>query len=145
MDGIREFLDAVRVGGHVPGRLRGLFHVAIGRKISKSDGSVVSAGVTWRELSVLLKDLRFDKELVKEIGADLDELAPRDRQRFWYSAIALAHVDSKEAFTEAEQLAVLVQPLGYVIGPPPAGTVASSKTPTPPKPAAPPAKKPKKK
>src|SRR5688500_16338897 len=86
MDGLREFLEAVREHGLVGGNLRGLFHVAIGRRITRPDGTVVSTGVTWRELSNLLKGLRYEKELVAEVGAEPEELSPRDRQRFWYAA-----------------------------------------------------------
>jgi hypothetical protein len=120
MDGIREFLDTVRSLGLAASNFRGLLHITIGRKVSKADGTVVSTGLTWRELSALLKLLRFDKDLVREIGADPDELAPRDRQRFWYSAIALAHVDSAEALADAEQLASALKAHGYVVGPAPA-------------------------
>src|SRR5688500_58091 len=88
MDGLRDFLEAVRQQGLAGGLLKGLFHVAIGRRISRTDGIVVSSGVTWRELSGLLKVLRFDKGLVAEIGVDPESLAPRDRQRFWYATIA---------------------------------------------------------
>jgi hypothetical protein len=94
MDGTRELLEAIRDNGLAAGRFRGVLHIAIGRKVTRPDGTVVSAGVTWRELARLLKQLRFDKDLVRELGADPEALAPRDRQRFWYSAIALARVDA---------------------------------------------------
>ncbi|HET6575645.1 MAG TPA: hypothetical protein VFG68_18745 [Fimbriiglobus sp.] len=119
MDGLREFLDAVREHGLVAGNLRGLFHVAIGRRITRPDGAVVSTGVTWRELANLFKGMRFDKELVAEVGGDPEELSPRDRQRFWYAAITLARPDSPEARAEADRLAAAVKPLGFVVGPPP--------------------------
>jgi len=119
MDGTRELLEAVRDHGLAAGRFRGVLHIAIGRKVSRPDGTVVSTGVTWRELAALLKQLRFDKELVRELGADPDALAPRDRQRFWYSAIALARVDSPEALAEAERLVGPLKDLGFVIGPSP--------------------------
>lgn len=142
---MREFLDAVRGHGLVSGRLRGLFHTAIGRRVGLTNGTVLSTGITWRELAGLLKDLRFDKELVRELGANPEDLAPRDRQRFWYSAISLAQVNGRQAFAEAEQLAGLVKPLGYTIGPPPTGA-GEAPPPPPPKPAKPPAgKKPPKK
>lgn len=120
MDAIRDFLEAVRSSGLAAGHFRGLLHVAIGRKVTKADGTVVSTGLTWRELAALLKLLRFDKDLVREVGADPDDLAPRDRQRFWYSAIALAHVDSAAALADAEKLAAALKEHGYVVGPPPA-------------------------
>jgi hypothetical protein len=120
MDGLREFLEAVRQHKLVAGNLRGLFHIAIGRRIARPDGTVVSSGVTWRELAAILKTLRYEKDLVAEVGADPGELSPRDRQRFWYSAIALARPDSPEARAQADRLAAAVLPLGYVVGPPPA-------------------------
>ena len=120
MDGIRELLDAARVKGLAAGRFRGLLHIVIGRRITKADGTVVSNGLTWRELAPILKELRFDRELVREYGADPDTLAPRDRERFWYSAIALAHVDSPEANSEAESLIPEMKRLGFSIGPNPA-------------------------
>src|SRR5436309_2270353 len=119
MDGLREFLEQVRERNLAAGHLRGLFHVAIGRRITTTAGNLISAGATWRELAALLKLLRFDKDLVTEVGADPDELAPRDRQRYWYSAIALARPDSPEAIADAEKLIPLLKPLGYVVGPPP--------------------------
>src|SRR5262245_58344621 len=103
MDGIRALLTAVRDAGLVTGHFRGLLHIAIGRTVTRTDGSPVSTGVTWRALAAELKSLRFDTELVREFGADPDALAARDRERFWYSAIALARVDSHEAITEADK------------------------------------------
>jgi hypothetical protein len=149
MEGLQEFLRAVHQHGLVAGHLRGLFHIAIGRRVTRADGTLVSAGVTWRELANLLKDLKYEKELVAEVGGNPEELSPRDRLRFWYSAIALARPDSAEARAQAEALAAAVKPLGYIIGPPPGPVAAKA---APPKPAAPepakpeqPAAKPKKK
>src|SRR5262249_61863092 len=90
------------------------------RRVTKADGTAVSTGLTWRELAGLLKLLRFDKELVRELGVDPETLAPRDRQRFWYSAIALARVDSPEALAEADRLAGRLEEQGFVVGPAPA-------------------------
>ena len=129
MDGLRELLEQVRDRNLAAGHLRGLFHVAIGRRVTTTAGQPVSAGATWRELAALLKLLRFDKELVTEVGADPEELAPRDRQRYWYSAIALARPDSSEAMADAEKLIPLLKPLGYLVGPPP--TAAKPGTPSP--------------
>ena len=138
MADIRDLLEAVRDGGQAAAHFRGLLHIAIGRRVTTAGGELVSAGVTWRELAVWLKQLRFDTDLVKQFGADPDTLAPRDRNRFWYSAIAAARVDSAEAFADAEQLIGGLKELGYVVGPPPAGAVPAPK----PKPAAQPKEKP---
>lgn len=136
MDGIRELLETIRDRGLAIGNLRGLLHIIIGRKITKSDGTVVSTGLTWREVAALLKLLRFDKDLVREFGADPEELAPRDRQRFWYSAIALAKVDSVEALAQAQRLAEKLRDQGYIIGPAPTMSAqhAVQSSPSPPAP-----------
>ncbi|HSQ54438.1 MAG TPA: hypothetical protein VLM40_01735 [Gemmata sp.] len=130
MDGMRELLAAARDAGLVAANFRGLLHIAIGRKVSRPDGTLISSGVTWRELAAALKHLRFDTELVRELGADPDALAARDRERFWYSAISLARVDSPEAFVEADRLAPKLKNLGFIVGPPP----AMAATPQSPKP-----------
>jgi hypothetical protein len=119
MDGIRELLSAARDAGLATGNFRGLLHIAIGRRVTRSNGPTLSAGVTWRELAAELKHLRFDTELVREYGIDPDALAARDRERFWYSAIAQAKVDSREAIQEADRLATRLAALGITVGPAP--------------------------
>jgi hypothetical protein len=136
MDGIRELLETVRDRGLAIGTFRGLLHIVIGRRITKADGTVISNGLTWRELAALLKLLRYDKDLVREFGTDPEDLAPRDRQRFWYSAIAIAKVDSPDAFAQAQRLAEKFKELGYTVGPPPVLSAqhAVQSTPSPPAP-----------
>lgn len=121
MDGIRELLTAVRDAGLATNHFRGLLHIAIGRTVTRPDGTTVSTGFTWRTLAQELKALRFDTELVREFGADPEVLAARDRERFWYSAIAVSHVDSVEAVAEADRLIPKLKPLGFLVGPAPAG------------------------
>jgi hypothetical protein len=121
MEGVRELLSAARDGGLAAGNFRGLLHIAIGRRVTRGEGRLVSAGVTWRELAAELKHLRFDTDLVREFGADPQALAARDRERFWYSAIAVARVDSPEASAEADRLSPRLAVLGFTVGPPPGG------------------------
>lgn len=121
MEGTLRLLELVRDQQLAAGALRGLFHVAIGRTVSTPDGQVIAGGVTWRELSQLLKDAKYDKELVRELGADPDALYPKDREKMWYHAIALAKVDSAEARFQADQLAVALQQHGLVVGRAPGG------------------------
>ena len=121
MEGIRDLLEAARSNGLATGRFRGLLHIAIGRTVTKPDGTKLSAGLTWREVATLLKTLRFDPELGRELGADPDTLSPRDRERYWYAVIALARVDGADAVAEAEKLIAPLKDLGYVIAPPPSG------------------------
>ena len=111
-----RLLELVRDKKLAAGALRGLFHIAIGRVVTTTDGTVVSGGVTWRALATLLKDAKFDKELVRELGADPDLLAPKDREKMWYHAIGLAKVDSAEARSQADRLAAALRPHGYHVG-----------------------------
>jgi hypothetical protein len=115
MEGTKEFLELVAQHGLARGHLRGVFHIAIGRKVTKADGTPLAGGVTWRELAAILKTVKFDRDLVKELGADPETVAPRDREKFWYAAIALAQVDSQEARTQAERLAVKLERYGIRI------------------------------
>jgi hypothetical protein len=117
MEGIRDLLETARANGLVAGRFRGLLHIAIGRTVTKPDGSRLSAGLTWREIATLLKTLRFDPELGRELGADPDTLSPRDRERYWYAVIALARVDGPDAVAQADQLIGPLKEHGYVVAP----------------------------
>jgi hypothetical protein len=115
MDGVRSLLGIVRDHKLAKGRLRGLFHLLIGHQLATADGTILSAGLTWRQLAAELKAARLDKDLVAEVGADPDTLSPRDRERFWYSAIGMAQVDSAEARTQAEQIAKALKPHGFTV------------------------------
>ena len=119
MEGLREFLEKVRQNHLVRGHFRALLHVAIGRRISRADGTVLSTGVTWRQLSDLLRLMRWDKELVRELGLNPDDLPPRDRQRYWYAAMVAARVNAPDTRELGDAFAKLVGPLGFVIGPAP--------------------------
>ena len=88
MDQLRQFLNAVRDSDAASGNFLGLLNVLIGRRITRTDGTVVSGGMTWRELSALLKQLRWDRDVLRELKLDPTKLPPRDRERFWYMAIA---------------------------------------------------------
>src|SRR5438270_1428223 len=118
MDRLREFLDVVREQGHAAGNFPGLLHVLIGRRITTADGTEVSGGLSWRDVAALLKKVRWDREAVRELGLDPDNLSPRDRQRFWYQAIAQAGVDSSAAVAAGDRLAQAVAST-YDIGPAP--------------------------
>jgi hypothetical protein len=75
--------------------------------------------MTWRDVAALLKRLRWDREAVRELGLDPAQLPPRDRERYWYTAIARAGIDSPEAVAEANQLVEPLKELGYIVGPAP--------------------------
>lgn len=114
MDAQRDFLQEIKE--HTQGNFLGLLRLLIGRRIKKADGTVISNGLTWRELAALLKIVHWNTECVRELGLDPDKLAPRDRQRFWYSAIAQAGIDSQKATEAGEKLADVLRKQGYDIG-----------------------------
>ena len=113
MGGLEELLTNCKQKALAQGELAGLFHILIGRKIEKADGKPLSSGITWRELARLMKKVRWDREAVRELGLDPAALPPRDRERFWYSAITLAYVDSPKAVASAERLAPKLEAAGY--------------------------------
>jgi len=115
MEGTQLFLEFISKPGWAKGHLRGVFHIAIGRKVLDEAGNVVANGTTWRELAAALKAVKFDKTLVKELGADPEALSVRDREKFWYLAIALAGVDSAEARSQAERLATKLERSGWYV------------------------------
>jgi hypothetical protein len=119
MDALSEFLDSLKRHGLPQGNLRGLFHVLIGRRITKTDGTLISDGVTWRTLAAALKRVRWEREAVRHLGLDPAVLPPRDRERFWYTAIARAGVDSAEAAAAGDRLGKALRAKGYIVGPAP--------------------------
>lgn len=121
MDRLREFLEDVKRSGRAKGNFLGLLNVVIGRRIRLPDGTLVSAGATWREVATLLKKLRWEKETVRELRLDPAHLPPRDRQRFWYSAITQGQVDSSTATVAGDQFAKGLEAAGYQVSPPPGG------------------------
>jgi hypothetical protein len=120
MDALSALLDKLKSSEQSAGNFCGLLHVLIGRTITRvSDKVVLSRGITWREMAAWLKKLRWDPEVVRELGLDPADLPPRDRQRFWYSAITQAKVDSAEAIKAGDRFAAVLRDLGYEVGPAP--------------------------
>ena len=126
MDQLREFLNAVRHHGTARANFLGLLHVLIGRRIARADGTPVSGGMTWRELAALLKQVRWDREAVRELKQDPADLPPRDRERFWYVAIAHAGLSTAAAKAAGDRLVGPLKALGYVVGPAPGAGPAAS-------------------
>lgn len=112
---MREFLDDLKDKGLAQGNFLGLLHVLIGRRIEKADGTLISVGLTWREAAGWLKKVRWDKEAVRELGIDPAGLPPRDRERYWYTAIARARVDSPEAVAAGGRLVEALAGMSYVV------------------------------
>jgi hypothetical protein len=119
MDGVNELLAILRRSGQSQGNFLGLLNVLIGRRIVDAQGAVLSTGLTWRALAALLKKVRWEKEAVRELGLDPRNLPPRDRERFWYSAIAQAGVDTSKAIQAGDKFRDILQEIGYQVGPGP--------------------------
>ncbi|HZZ79776.1 MAG TPA: hypothetical protein VFE62_14760 [Gemmataceae bacterium] len=117
MDALSTLIDLLKDSGKTQGNFLGFLNVMIGRRIVlASDRSVVCNGITWRELASWLKKVRWDPDAVRELGLNPKDLPPRDRQRFWYSAIASAKVDSAAAQKAGDQFAAVLATLGYELG-----------------------------
>ena len=115
MDQLRDFLDAVKDSGAATGQFRGLLFILIGQHIRRADGTTLSTGMSWRAAATALKLCRWDRLAVQELGIEPTDLAPRDREKYWYMAISRANLGSAEARASAEALARAVVKLGYSI------------------------------
>ena len=121
MERVRDFLEFVKESHLADGNFLGLLHVLIGRRIAKADGTLISSGLTWRELATWLKKVRWIKEAAYELGLEKSTLPQRDRFRYWYGAIARARLDSPEARLAATRLAEKLASAGYTVSSPPDG------------------------
>src|SRR6516225_2684919 len=121
MDRLRDFLNALKQQALAAGNFLGLLHVLIGRRILAPDDTQLSAGISWREVAGLLKQVRWDKEAVRELGLDPASLPPRDRHKYWYTAIGQSSVGSDKAARAGDELAKRLAKLGYKVGPRPRG------------------------
>jgi hypothetical protein len=120
MDALSSLLEDLKQGGQTQGNFLGFLHVLIGRKVTRQqDNTPISNGMSWRDLANWLKKVRWDPEAVRELSLDPNSLPPRDRQRYWYSAIAHAKVDGPTAVKAGDRFADVLRGMGYDIGPPP--------------------------
>lgn len=120
MDALAALLLDLKRRGVGGDNMLGLLHVAVGRTVRRThDGAIVSRGMSWRDLSALLKKIRWDPDSVASLGIDPVSLPPRDRQKFWYAAISRSPIDSIPAREAAERFAAELQKLGFEVGPPP--------------------------
>jgi hypothetical protein len=114
MDALSTLFDDLKKSGQTQGHLLGFLQVLIGRTVVRaSDKVTVSKGITWRELAGWLKKVRWDPDAVRELGVDPKDLPPRDRQRYWYSAINQAKVDSANAVKAGDRFVEVLRGLGY--------------------------------
>ncbi len=114
MDALPALLELLMKKDLVKGHFLGFLNVLIGRRISR-DGEPVSEGLSWRDVATWLRKTRWDPNDVKELGQDPKSLPPRDRQRYWFTAIAQAHIDSSAAREAGEQFAEVLRKHGYEV------------------------------
>jgi hypothetical protein len=121
MDGFHAFLEILKRKDLAENNFLGMLNVVIGRRIAAGRGVVISKGLTWRELASWLKKVRWPKDGALELGLDPKSLPPRDRERFWYTVIARANVDSEKATAAGNRLVEAIRAAGleYHVGPPP--------------------------
>ena len=113
-DGLRLFLDAVQRHKLAAGHLRAILVIAVGGRI-EFEGQTLSQGTTWRDLADLLKKLRWDKLQVGELGLNVKDLPPRDRGKYWYSAMSRADLGSGESSKAAAKLLPALEKIGFKI------------------------------
>jgi hypothetical protein len=119
MDRLREFLEDARRLGQFGGNFLGLLNILIGRRIERMDGTLISNGLTWRQLATAFKKYSWEKDLVRELGLDPTHLPPGDRRDFWFAAINRAGVDSPAASQAGDRMAATLKLVGYLVGPAP--------------------------
>src|SRR5262249_43330009 len=116
MDARLELLNQIKREGWAHGNFLGLLNVLIGRRIERENGTVISTGVTWRELAALLKKVRWDKDVATELSLEGVTLPPREREKYWYAVIVHAGVGLPRAIEAGNQLAEKLRKAGFVIG-----------------------------
>jgi hypothetical protein len=120
MDALPRLVDQIKRGGWAQQHFLGLLHVLVGRRITRlADDVVVSTGVSWRDLTAILKKVRWDPDAVQELGLDPKELPPRDRARFWYIALTKADLNSSKAVEAGDRFVQILRQHGYEAGPAP--------------------------
>jgi len=119
MDAIAGLLEFLKKKDLAAGHFLGLLHVLVGRTISRADGTPVSRGMVWRDLAGWLKKMRWEAEAVRELGVNPDDLPPRDRERYWYTAICRAGLDSPTAAAAGDKFADVLRQNGFDVGPAP--------------------------
>jgi len=94
---------------------QGFLHVLVSGALLDSSGNRVFSGLSWRELALILKKVRWDPNMVRHLGLDPATLAPRDRERFWYQAICQSSLDSAQAKKSALRLKGWMDRYGYSV------------------------------
>ena len=119
MGGLYDFLADLKQRGQAAGQFLGLLNVLIGRRVQKEDGSPISSGVTWRELSFALKKVRWEKESVRDLGIDPARVAAARSAALLVCRHRPGPVDSARASAAGDRLAEVLRLSGYRVSPAP--------------------------
>jgi hypothetical protein len=103
-DPLLGLLTAVWLLGRAGAELPGLVHLLTTRRITRKDGALVSAGLTWRQAAKALTAAGW--------GAP-PGTGPRAAR--WFAAACRAGVDAPEARAGAERLPGRLRQLGYTV------------------------------
>ncbi len=114
-DSLESFLLKLRTQSFPHESFLGFLHVIVGGGLVSPEGHRLVSGISWRDLALLLKKVRWDPAMVRQLGVDPTKLAPRDRERFWYQAICQAGLDSPVAKKSAQRLKGWLDRFGYSV------------------------------
>ena len=115
MNLLNDFLAKVRTAGVPQGQFLGFLHLMVGKTLVTREGTLVSQGSTWRDLSARFRQARLDRDLVSELGLKPADLPPRDREAYWFEALRRAAISSPLALEQATQLISWLEKLGYEV------------------------------
>lgn len=93
----------------------GFLHVLVGRSIVSPKGRTLSSGMTFRDVALWLKKVRWDPESVRELGLDPAKLPLRDRQRYWFAALCQTQLDGAAALRAGDVVADRLRAAGYTV------------------------------
>ena len=118
MDGLQALFELLMKKDLTKDHFLGFINILIGRRIALEDGTTISQGRSWRDVATWLRKTRWDPDDARELGQDPQTLPPRDRQRYWFTAIALAHIDSPGAREAGDRFAEILSKHGYQVSGP---------------------------
>ena len=118
MDALQVLFELLMQKDLTKGHFIGFINVLIGRRILFEDGTPVSQGLSWRDVATWLRKTRWDPDAAKELGQDPKALPPRDRQRYWFTAIAQSRIDSAAAREAGDRFAEILSKHGYQVAGP---------------------------
>ena len=116
MEALATLLDHIKKQGLATGNVLGFFHVLIGRHMQRGRTAKSSPPACPRaKLYELAQEGPLGHQPGHRAEYEAEELPPKDRQRFWYGAIAKAGVDSAAAAKAGDLFGRKLEALGYQV------------------------------